>query len=109
MRTRDFHSDHDFFRGSVVVSDAFGTICERDHHHDPLDSVTEWWDRNFEGGDTLTASQVENYSLPRTGSVYRGPSRKRGLNSSTLSRMFISSAVALTLQWGTRGGALIIV
>ena len=95
--------------GPVVVSDAFGIICERDHHHDPLDSVTEWQDRNFEGGDTLTASQVESYSLPRTGSVYRGPSRKRGVNSSTLSRMFISSAVALTLQCGTTGGTLIIV
>jgi hypothetical protein len=93
----------------VVVSDAFGIICERDHHHDPLDPETEWRDRNSEGGDTLTASQVESYSLPRPGSIYRGPSHKWGLDSSALSRMFISSAVALTLQWGTTGGALIIV
>ena len=78
--------------GPVVVSDAFGTICERDHHHDPLDSVTEWCDRNFEGGDTLTASQVENYSLPRPGSVYHRRGHKWGLDSSALSRMFIASS-----------------
>ena len=91
------------------MSDAFGIICEREHHHDPLDPKTEWRDRNSEGGDTLTTSQVENYSLPRPGSVYRSPSHKWGLDSSALSRMFIASAVALTLQWGTTGGALIIV
>jgi len=93
----------------VVVSDAFGIICERDHHHDPVVLETEWRDRNSEGGDALTALQVANYSLPRPGSVYHHPRHRWGLDSSVLSRMFIASAVALTLQWGTTGGAVIIV
>jgi hypothetical protein len=93
----------------VVVSDAFGIICERDHHHDPVVPGTEWRDRNAEGGDALTAFQVGQYSLPRPGSVYHHPRHKWGLDSSALSRMFIASAVALTLQWGTTGGAVIIV
>jgi hypothetical protein len=93
----------------IVVSDAFGIICERDHHHDPVDPETEWRDRNSEGGGALTAFQVQNYSLPRPGSVYRRPRHKWGLDSSALSRMFVASLLALTLQWGTTGAAVIIV
>ena len=93
----------------IVVSDAFDIICERDHHHDPVVLGTEWRDRNSEGGDTLTVLQVENYSLPRPGSVYHRRGHKWGLDSSALSRMFIASSLALTLQWGTTGAALIIV
>ena len=93
----------------VVVSDAFGIICERDHHHDPVVPDTEWRDRNSEGGGALTAFQVENYSLPRPGSVYLHPRHRWGLDSSALSRMFIASLLALTLQWGTTGAAVIIV
>jgi hypothetical protein len=92
----------------VVVSDAFGIICERDHHHDPPVG-TEWRDRNSDGGDALTALQVKNYSHPRPGSVYFRPKDKWGLDSSALSRMFIASVLALTLQWGTTGAAIIIV
>jgi hypothetical protein len=88
----------------VVVSDAFGIISERDHHHDPVPGI-EWPD----GGDTLTALQVGNYSLPRPGSVYGHPRHKWGLDSSVLCRMFVASALALILQWGTTGGAIIIV
>jgi hypothetical protein len=93
----------------VVVSDAFGIISERDHHRDPIDPGTEWRDRNSEGGDTLTALQVGNYSLPRPGSVYGYPRHKWGLDSSVLCRMFVASVLALILQWGTTGGAIIIV
>jgi hypothetical protein len=93
----------------VVVSDAFGIICERDHHHDPVVPGTEWRDRNSEGGGALTASQVENYSRPRPGSAYSCPRHKWGLDTSALSRMFIASALALTLQWGTTGAAVIII
>ena len=93
----------------IVVSDAFGIICERDHHHDPVVPGTEWRDRNSDGGGALTAFQVENYSLPRPGSVYRCRSHKWALDSSALSRMFIASALALTLQWGTTGAAVIII
>jgi hypothetical protein len=92
----------------VAVSNAFGIICERDHHHDPVVG-TEWRDRNSAGGDALTALQVKNYSLPRPGSLYHHPRNKRGLDSSALSRMFIASALALTLQWGTTGAAVIII
>ena len=46
----------------VVVSDAFGIISERDHHHDPVVPGTEWWDRISEGAGALTAFQVQNYS-----------------------------------------------
>jgi hypothetical protein len=91
----------------VAVSDAFGIICERDHHNDPVG--TEWRDRNSDGGDALTALQVNNYSLPRPGSLYHHPRNKWGLDSSALSNMFIASALALTLQWGTTGAAIIIV
>jgi hypothetical protein len=91
----------------IAVSDAFGIICERDHHHDPVDPGTEWQDRK--SGISLTASQVVNYSLPRPGSVYHHPRHKWGLDSSAVGRMFIASAVALILQWGTTGGAMIIV
>jgi hypothetical protein len=93
----------------VVVSDAFGIICERDHHHDPVVHGTEWRDRNSEGGGALTASQVENYSRPRPGSVYSCPRHKWGLDTSALSRMFMASALAPTLQWGTTGAAVIII
>ena len=91
----------------IVVSDAFGIICERDHYHDPVDPETEWRDRNSEGGAALTALQVDNYSLPRPGSVYHRPRHRWGLDSSALSRMFIASALALTLQWGTTGAAVV--
>ena len=93
----------------IAVSDAFGIICERDHHHDPVDPGTEWRDRNSEGGDAVTDLQVNNYSLPRPGSVYHLPKRKLGLDSSAACRIFTASAVALILQWGTTGGAVIIV
>ena len=93
----------------VVVSDAFGIICERDHHNDPVVPGTKWQDRDSAGGDALTALQVKNYSLPRPASVYYHPRSKWGLDGSALSRMFIASALALTLQWGTTGAAIIIV
>jgi len=94
----------------IVVSDAFGIICERDHHHDPVDPQTKWRDRNSEGGDALTALQVANYSIPRPGSAYHHQRHTRwGLDGSALCRMFVASAIALALQWGTTGGAVIIV
>ena len=93
----------------VVVSNAFGIISERDHHHDPVDPGTEWRDRNSETGGAVTASQVENYCLPRPGSLYHRPRPRWGLDSSAVSRMFIASALALTLQWGTTSAAVIIV
>ena len=43
----------------VVVYDAFGIICERDHQHDPVVPGTGWQNRNSDGGDALTASQVK--------------------------------------------------
>jgi hypothetical protein len=92
----------------IVVSNAFGSICERDHHHDPFDPETEWRDRNSEGGDALTALQVDDYSRPRLGSIYRFPRHRWGLDSSAPSRMLIASALALTLQWGTTGAAIVI-
>ena len=96
-------------RSVLVVSDTFSIICERDDHHDPVVTGTKWQDRNFEGGDTLTALQVQNYSLPRTGSVFGYPRHKWGLDSSALFHMFLASALALTLQWGMTGAAVIII
>jgi hypothetical protein len=90
----------------IVVSDKFGIICERDDHHDPVVPGTEWRER---GAGFATASQVKDYSLPRPESVYLRRRIKWGLDSSALSRMFIASALALTLQWGTTGAAAIIV
>jgi len=95
----------------IVISDVFGIVSERGHHHDPVVPGTKWWDRTSEGGDSdaLTASQVEDYCLPRPGSPYCRPRPRWGLDSSAVSRMFIASALALTLQWGTTGAAVIIV
>ena len=93
----------------IGVSDAFGIICERDHHHDPVDPETEWRDRNSGGGDVLTALQVRNYFFPRPGSVYHRPRHRWGLDSSALSRMLIASVLALTLQWGTTGAAIVMI
>ena len=93
----------------IVVSDAFGIICERDHHHDPVDPGTQWRDRNSQGGDALTALQVGNYSLPRPGSVYHRPRHRWGLDSSALFRVLIASALALNLQWGTTGAAIVMI
>ena len=90
----------------TVVSNSFGIICEREHHHDPVDPGTGWQDRNL--NVALTASQVEYYSTPRVGSVYYSRNQW-GLDGSVLFRMFIASAVALTLQWGTTAGAITIV
>jgi len=92
----------------VIVSDTFGIICERDGHHDPVVPGTEWRKRNSDD-DAPTTLQVANYSLPRPGSEYLRPRHKWGLDSSALSRMLIASALALTLQWGTTGAAVIIV
>jgi hypothetical protein len=93
----------------IVVSDTFGIICERDYHQDPVVPGSVWRKRNSEGGNALTASEVRNYSLPRIDSVYLHRRIKWGIDSSALSRMFIASAFALTLQWGTTGAAAIIV
>jgi len=90
----------------IVLSNKFGIIYERDHHHDPVDPETEWRDRNSQGGNSLTASQVEKYLLPRPGSVYQHPRSNWG---PVLCHMFIASVAALTLQWGTTGGAVIII
>lgn len=78
------------------MSDAIGIICEQDRHHDPVDTGTEWRDRNSGGGNTLTALQVERYFLPRPGSVYHHPRHKWGLDGSIICRMFVASAVALS-------------
>ena len=91
------------------MSNAFSIICEQDHHHDPVIPGSDWWDWNSEGGYSPTALQVENYSLPRPGSVYHHPRTKWRLNSSALSCMFITSSLVLTLQWGTMGAAVIII
>jgi hypothetical protein len=49
------------------------------------------------------------HSLPRPGSVYHHPMHKCRLDSSVISRMFIASALALTLQWGATVSAVIII
>ncbi|KIM49887.1 hypothetical protein M413DRAFT_15651 [Hebeloma cylindrosporum] len=93
----------------VVVSNTFGIISERDHHHDPVIPGTQWRDRNSPGHDPPMALQIENYTYPRSGSMYHAPRHKWGLDSSAFSRMFIASTLALLLQWGTTGAAIIII
>jgi hypothetical protein len=94
----------------IAVSNAFGIIYERDYYHDPVDPQTQWQHRNSYGDDGPTAPLVGNYSLPRQGSAYYHSRHRWGVGgSSALSRMFIASAFALVLQWGTTGGAIIIV
>ena len=96
-------------QSATAVSDSFGIICERDYYHDPVDPQTKWQDRNFDGGHGLTAPLVGNYSLPRPGSAYYNSRNRWGVGGSALSRMFVASAVALALQWGTTSGAIIVV
>jgi len=86
------------------VSTAFEAASERYYDHESVDPSKQWVE-----GDKLHASnrvgnrtQVEEYCvLPYT---WRRRSR---WGPKIVSRMFVASVLALMLQWGTAGAAII--
>jgi hypothetical protein len=90
------------------MSEAFQAASDHFRNHDSVDPSTHWVPlkidqglnrRNREGNRT----QVEEYCTP-----WRPAGRPRSRwGSNVVSRMFYASALALMLQWGTAGGALI--
>jgi len=83
----------------MVVSDKFDNVCVRNEEIAPGNTLN---DRKSGGWDQLTAQQVIDYCLPRQGRPEWRP------DNSVSSRMFIASALALILQWGTTGAAVVI-
>ncbi|KDR76728.1 hypothetical protein GALMADRAFT_66963 [Galerina marginata CBS 339.88] len=95
----------------MVVSDMFHNVSERNRHHDPIVPGTQWEEYNLDNSRPPTAAEVEQYCFPRSpdSDVHHLSSRRWGLDDFVISRMFIASALALMLQWGTTAGAVIIV
>ncbi|KAF8801073.1 hypothetical protein BYT27DRAFT_7174661 [Phlegmacium glaucopus] len=88
------------------VSEAFEAASVRYHHHLSVDPSKKWV--TVASGEPPHASnrmgnktQVEGYCVPLDN--WRRRSR---WGSQVLSRMFIASALALMLQWGTAGAAI---
>ncbi|KDR82209.1 hypothetical protein GALMADRAFT_135575 [Galerina marginata CBS 339.88] len=100
----------------MVVSGMFHNAYERNRNHEPV-SDTQWEDPCLEEDSQATAEQVESYcdSRQRPESEYTPwspPPRligKWGLDKKAVSRMVMASSLALMLQWGTTGGAVVIV
>jgi len=90
------------------VSEAFKAASDHFHNHDSVDPSINWVtvergqkpnQRNRAG----TRIQVENYCTP-----WQPAERPRSRwGPKVVSRMFLASALALMLQWGTAGAALI--
>ena len=90
------------------VSEAFQAASDHFHNHDSVDPSINWVpvesgqkpnDRNRVG----TRTQVKNYCIPWQ-PVERPRSR---WGPKVVSRMFLASALALMLQWGTTGAAFL--
>jgi len=86
------------------VSTAFKAASERYHGHEPVDPSKKWEELE---GDELHANnrvgnktQIEEYCVPYT---WRRRSR---WGPKIVSRMFVASVLALMLQWGTAGAAI---
>ncbi|GLB39631.1 hypothetical protein LshimejAT787_0701410 [Lyophyllum shimeji] len=94
------------------VSEAFRAASGRAHLHLPVNSDMDWAQedryvtglhhRNRSGNRT----QVENYCVPLGDTSLK---RRSPWGPDVLSRVVIASAIALGLQWGTTGAAMIIV
>jgi len=87
------------------VSEAFHAASDNIEHHRPVNDSNPWvavesGQKPHERNRLGTKTQVRNYC------TLRQPPRSPW-GSKVISRMFIASALALMLQWGTAGAALI--
>ena len=92
-----------------TVSVAFEAASNRFHDHESVDPSIKWVD--VEHGDKPdntnrlgNTTQVEEYCMPQN-----NRRRRRRWGPKVVSRMFVASVLALMLQWGTVGGAIIVV
>ncbi|KDR67251.1 hypothetical protein GALMADRAFT_1358594 [Galerina marginata CBS 339.88] len=99
----------------MVVSGMFNNAFQRNRDHEPV-TDTDWVNPNSRKRSQATAEQVENYcgSEPLPNSITSKslpprPTGRWGLDDNAISRMILASALALMLQWGTTGGAVVIV
>ncbi|KIJ95857.1 hypothetical protein K443DRAFT_682732 [Laccaria amethystina LaAM-08-1] len=90
------------------VSEAFQAASDHFHNHDSVDPSIDWvtverGQKPNERNRVGTRTQVENYCTP-----WQPAERPRSRwGPKVVSRMFLASALALMLQWGTAGAALI--
>ncbi|KIJ95837.1 hypothetical protein K443DRAFT_108218, partial [Laccaria amethystina LaAM-08-1] len=90
------------------VSEAFQAASKHFHNHKSVDPSIDWvtverGQKPNERNRVGTRTQVENYCTPRQPG---GRPRSRW-GPKVVSRMFLASALALMLQWGTAGAAFI--
>ena len=90
----------------MMVFDTFDNIRDRNLHNEQIAPGKTLNDRNSGGWRTLTDKQVTDYCLPRQS---KGGRLGWRLDHSVWSRMFTASILALILQWGTTGAAVVIV
>lgn len=90
------------------VSEAFQAASDHFRNHDSVDRSIDWvtverGQKPDERNRVGTRTQVENYCTP-----WQPPERPRSRwGPKVVSRMFLASALALMLQWGTTGAAFI--
>ena len=92
------------------VSEAFQAASDHFQNHEPVDRATTWvpvqrGQKPHERNRLGTRDQVIAYCTPLPRQSAERPRSRWG--SKIVSRMFIASALALLLQWGTTGAAFI--
>ena len=90
------------------VSEAFQAASDDFHNHDSVDPSIDWvtverGQKPDERNRVGTRTEVENYCTP----WQPAESPRSRWGPKVVSRMFLASALALMLQWGTAGAALI--
>ncbi|KAG6831351.1 hypothetical protein H0H87_005496 [Tephrocybe sp. NHM501043] len=94
------------------VSDAFRAASERAHFHRPVNPEIIWQkEERYPNGVNPrnrigTRVQVEEYCLPLG---ERPPQRRNVWGPNVFSRTIVASLIALSLQWGTAGAAMVVV
>jgi hypothetical protein len=91
------------------VSEAFEAASHHYHNHDSVNPLVDWVtvEKGNKPDDTNRAgntTQVQDYCVLQPDQ--RHPSH---WGTQCLSRIFIASVLALTLQWGTAGAAIVVV
>ncbi|KAG6853487.1 hypothetical protein C0991_004033 [Blastosporella zonata] len=93
------------------VSDMFRAASERAHIHLPV-NPREIWEKEERDVTAVhpknrigTRGQIEHYCLP----LGESPYERTAWGPNVFSRILIASSIALSLQWGTTGAAMIVV
>ncbi|KAG6906054.1 hypothetical protein DXG01_016115 [Tephrocybe rancida] len=97
-----------------TVSDMFRSASQQAHFHRPVDRGMKWEvGEGYATGARVnprnrigTCEQVDNYCLP-IGEPSKG--HKTVWGPDVFSRVLIASSIALSLQWGTAGAAIVVV